>query len=161
MVKAIPDNYPRVTFVLSVDGAADAIEFYKSVFGATERMRVAAPDDRIVHSELDLGESMLMVVDEFPEMNSFTPKTIGGTPVIGMIYMEDVDATQAAAVAAGATEENPVEQQFYGDRTGMFIDPWGHRWNIATHTEDVDPEELARRSAEMMEQMAQGAAESS
>ncbi len=164
MVKAIPDDYPRITFVLNVDGAADAIEFYKTVFGVTERMRVDAPDGRIVHSELVLDSSLLMVVDEFPEMNSFTPKTVGGTPVIGMIYVQDVDATHAAALAAGATEENPVETHFYGDRSGMFIDPWGHRWNVAAHVEDVDPEELARRSKEMMTkmaQMAQGEAEAS
>ncbi len=150
MVKAIPDDYPTVSYSLCVDKAADAIEFYKSVFGATERMRFEAPDGKIGHSELQIGDSLLMVADEFPEMNFRSPKSIGGSSTGCNVYVQDVDAIFAAALAAGATEERPVMDQFYGDRSGMFIDPWGHRWNVSTHIEDVDPEELARRSAEAM-----------
>ncbi len=150
MVKAIPDDYPRVSYSLCADGAADAIEFYKSVLGATERMRIEAPDGKIGHSELQIGDSLLMVADEFPEMNFLSPKTIGGSSTGCNVYVQDVDATYAAALAAGATEERPVMDQFYGDRSGMFTDPWGHRWNVSTHVEDVDPEEMARRSAEAM-----------
>ncbi len=156
MVNKIPDDYPRVSYSLSVDGAADAIEFYKSVLGATERMRIPMPDGRIGHSEVQIGDSLLMVADAFPEMNFNSPKTIGGTATACMVYVEDVDATFAAALAAGATQERPVEDMFYGDRTGMFIDPWGHKWSISTHIEDVDPDELARRSDEEMKKMVEG-----
>ena len=153
MVKAIPDDYPRVSISLCVNGASDAIEFYKSVFGANERMRIDMPGGMIGHSELAIGDSLLMVADEFPEMNFLSPVTIGGSATGCNVYVEDVDATFAAALAAGATEERPVQDQFYGDRSGMFIDPWGHRWNVSTHIEDVDAEEMARRSDEMMSQM--------
>lgn len=150
MVKSIPDDYPRVSPMLCADGANDAIEFYQSVFGANTRLLVPMADGKVAHCELEIGDSLLMIADEFPEMGFLSPKSIGGTPVNLSIYVEDVDATFAAALAAGATETQPVQQQFYGDRSGQFVDPWGHRWNIATHTEDVDPEELARRSKEMM-----------
>ena len=148
-VKPIPDDYPRVTPYLCVDGAAAAIEFMGEVFDATERMRIAAPDGKIGHAEVAIGDSLIMVSDEYPEMDVIGPKRIGGTAVTVMVYVEDADATFAKAVAAGATAERPVETHFYGDRGGQFIDPFGHRWNVSTHVEDVAPDELARRSAEM------------
>ena len=149
-VKPIPDGYPQVTPYLCVDGAAAAIEFYESVLGARERMRMPAPDGKLGHAELELGESLIMLADEFPEMGVQSPRTIGGTPVTISIYVEDVDAVFEAAVAAGATAVRPVEDQFYGDRTGQFEDPFGHRWSVATHVEDVPPDEMERRAAEAM-----------
>ena len=157
MVKAIPDDYPRVSYTLTIDGVAGAIEFYKTVFGANERMRIEMPGGRIAHGELEIGDSLLMLADETPEMNFLSPKTLGGTSTIGTVYVEDVDATFAAAIAAGATAERAVETQFYGDRSGVFVDPWGHRWAVMTHVEDVDPAELERRSAEAHAQMEGGA----
>ena len=148
-VKPIPDDYPRVTPYLCVDGAAAAIDFMVEVFDATERMRIAAPGGLIGHAEVAIGDSIIMVSDEYPEMDVIGPKKIGGTAVTVMVYVEDADATFAKAVAAGATAERPVETHFYGDRGGQFIDPFGHRWNVSTHVEDVAPDELARRSAEM------------
>jgi PhnB protein len=144
-VNPIPDGYPRVSPSLIIDGAADAIEFYKSVLGATERMRMDGPDGRIGHAELMLGESVIMVSDEYPDMGYVGPKKVGGSPVALHVYVEDVDATFAKAVAAGAKEERAVEDQFYGDRSGTFEDPWGHRWSVGTHVEDVPPDEMARR----------------
>ena len=152
MVQPIPDDYPRVSAALSVDGASEAIDFYINVFGMTERMRIDM-GGKIGHSELALGDSLIMVADEFPEMGFGSPKRLGGTPVNMSVYVDDVDATFAAALAAGATEVRAVVDQFYGDRSGMIEDPWGHRWNIATHIEDVDPEEMARRSAAAMAEM--------
>ena len=152
MVQPIPADYPRISVVLSVDGAADAIAFYTDVLGMTERMRIPM-GDKIGHAELTLGDSLIMLADEFPEMGFDSPKKLGGTPVNMSVYVEDVDATFAAAVAAGATEVRPVVDQFYGDRSGMIEDPWGHRWNIATHVEDIDPDEMARRSAAAMAEM--------
>lgn len=149
-VKPIPDGYPRVSPSLAIDGAGDAIEFYKDVFGATERLRMGGPDGRIGHAELQIGDSVVMLADEFPDFGSLGPKTVGGTPVTISVYVEDVDATFAKALELGATEFRPVEDQFYGDRSGTFDDPWGHRWYVATHVEDVSEEEMARRSAEMM-----------
>ena len=149
MVKPIPDDYPRVTTYLCVDGAAEAIEFYMQVLGFTERHRMTF-DGRIGHCELSLGDSMIMVSDEFPEMGVIGPKTLGGTPSSTNVYVEDSDATFAVALAAGATELRPVQDQFYGDRSGQFVDPWGHRWGVATHIEDVDDDEIERRAAEMM-----------
>ena len=149
-VKPIPDGYPQVTPYLCVDGAKDAIEFYTRVLGATERMHMPGPDGKIGHAELELGESLIMLADEFPEMGIRGPKAVGGTPVMIMIYVEDADAVFAAAVAAGATAIRPVENQFYGDRTGQFEDPFGHRWSVATHVEDVPPDEMEKRAAEAM-----------
>jgi PhnB protein len=148
-VKPIPDEYPRVTPYLIVDGASAAIEFYARVFGATERMRMPGPDGKIGHAELQLGDSMIMLADEYPEMDQRSPKTIGGTPVTLSVYVEDVDDTFDRAVQAGAKALRPVEDQFYGDRAGQFEDPFGHRWSIATHVEDVPPEEMAKRAEAM------------
>lgn len=149
-VKPIPDGYPVVSPSLSIDGAAEAIEFYKKVFGATERFRMEGPPGRIAHAELQFGDSVVMLSDASPEMNFSGPKTYGGSPVIISVYVEDVDATFAKAIEAGAKEERAVETQFYGDRSGGFEDPWGHRWYVASHVEDVSEEEMAKRAQEMM-----------
>ena len=149
-VKPIPDGYPQVTPYLCVDGAKAAIEFYSNVLGATERMHMPGADGKIGHAELELGDSLIMLADEYPEMGVRGPKAVGGTPVTIMIYVEDADAVFAAAVAAGATSLRPVEKQFYGDRIGQFEDPFGHRWSVATHVEDVPPDEMEKRAAEAM-----------
>jgi PhnB protein len=146
MAKPIPDEYPRVMPYLIVDGAAAAIDFYKSVLGATERMRMDGPDGRIGHAELELGESMIMLADENPEMGARGPKAIGGTPVTLHVYVEDSDAAFGRAMDAGAKSLRAVEDQFYGDRSGQFEDPFGHKWNVATHVEDVPPEEMRERA---------------
>ncbi|MGI9080986.1 MAG: VOC family protein [Thermoleophilaceae bacterium] len=148
-VKPIPDGYPRVTPYLGVDGADAAIEFYVSVLGAKERMRMPAPEGKVGHAELEFGESVIMLADEHPEMGMRGPKTVGGTPVTIHLYVEDVDAVFEAAIAAGATALGEVKDQFYGDRSGQFEDPFGHRWNVASHVEDVAPEEMEKRMAEM------------
>ena len=150
-VKAIPDGYPQVIPSLAVDGAAAAIDFYCEVFGATVRMRMDGPDGRVGHAELQLGDSVVMLADEFPEMDHRGPRSVGGTPVTLSVYVEDVDATFAAAVAAGARELRAVEDQFYGDRVGQFEDPFGHRWSVGTHVEDVSEEEMARRAEAAMQ----------
>ena len=148
-VKPIPDDYPRVSAYITVDGAAAAIEFYKSVLGATERGRLPGPDGRIGHAELTMGDSLIMLSDAFPDMGVRDPKDIGGTPVTLSVYVEDVDDVFARALAAGAREQRPVQNQFYGDRSGQFVDPWGHRWNVASRVENVSPEEMERRAAAM------------
>lgn len=147
-VNPIPENFPRVTPYLCVDGAAVAIDFYTKVLGATERMRMPGPDGKIGHAELEFGNGVIMLADEYPEMGFRSPRSIGGTPVTIHLYVEDVDAVFEAAVGAGATSLSPVTDQFYGDRSGQFEDPFGHRWNIASHVEDIAPEEMARRAAE-------------
>ena len=149
-VKTIPDGYPRVTPYLHVDGASAAIEFYSRVFGATERMRMPAPGGKVGHAELQIGDSLIMLADEFPDMGVRGPRAIGGTPVTVMVYVEDVDQTFDRAVKAGAKTLRAVQNQFYGDRSGEFGDPFGHRWNVATHVEDVAPDELAKRAAAVM-----------
>ena len=149
-VKAIPDEYPKVTPYLIVDGADAAIQFYTEVFGAKERGRMPAPGDKIGHAELQLGDSVIMLADEAPEMGQRSPKSVGGTPVTINVYVEDVDDAFDRAMRAGAQALRPVENQFYGDRAGQFEDPFGHRWSVATHVEDVPPDEMERRAAEMM-----------
>jgi len=151
MVNPIPENYPRVNAYLIVDGAADAIDFYTSVLGAEERGRMPAPDGRIGHAELSLGDSLIMLADESPEADARGPRTVGGTPVLLHVYVEDVDDVYERALAAGALERRPVADQFYGDRLGMFEDPWGHHWSVASHIEDVSPEDMEKRAAEAME----------
>jgi PhnB protein len=149
-VKAIPDEYPQVSPYLCVDGADAAIGFYAEVFGAKERARIPAPGDKIGHAELQLGDSVIMLSDELPEMGQRSPKSVGGTPVTISVYVEDVDDAFDRAIRAGAQALRPVENQFYGDRAGQFEDPFGHRWSVATHVEDVPEDEMARRAAEMM-----------
>jgi PhnB protein len=150
MPKPIPDDYPRVTPYLIVDGAGAAIDFYCSVLGATERVRMPAPDGRIGHAELQLGNSMIMLADENAQMDVRGPRTIGGTPVSLHVYVEDSDAAFERAVQAGAKALQAVEDRFYGDRSGQFEDPFGHRWNVSTHVEDVAPEEMSKRAAAAM-----------
>jgi len=148
MVKPIPDGYPRVTPYLIVEGAAEAIDFYRSVFGAEERFRLPAPEGRVGHAELAIGNSVIMLADQAPEMDARDPNTVGGTPVSLHVYVEDSDAVFARAIEAGARELRPVEDRFYGDRSGAFEDPFGHRWDVATHVEDVPPEEMDKRMAD-------------
>ena len=148
--KPIPDGYPEVMPYLCIDGAAKAIEFYTSVLGAKERMRMPAPNNKIGHAELQIGQSVIMLSDEHPEMRLLGPKSIGGTPVTISVYVNAVDDVFARALKAGAKALRPVENQFYGDRSGQFEDPFGHRWNVSTHVEDVTPEEMAKRMAKLM-----------
>ena len=148
--KPIPEGYPQVTPYLAVDGANRAIEWYGTVFGARERMRLGAPDGKVGHAELELGDSLLMLADEFPEMGMRSPKAVGGTPVTISLYVDDVDGVFERAVQGGAKPLRQVENQFYGDRVGSFEDPFGHRWSVATHVEDVPPDEMERRAAESM-----------
>ena len=149
MVEPIPSDYPRVTPYLVVDGAAAAIDFYIEVFGATERMRMPGPDGKIGHAELDIGNSVVMLADEHPDYDALAPGTVGGTPVSLMVYVEDVDAVFASAIEKGSRETQPLEDKFYGDRSGSIQDPFGHRWTISTHVEDVEPEEMERRMEAM------------
>lgn len=149
-VKPIPEGYPRVTPYLCVDGAAAAIDFYTSVLGAEERMRMPGPGGKVGHAELLFGDAVVMLADEYPEMDVRSPTSIGGSPVTLHVYVEDVDRVFEQAIAAGATEVRPVENQFYGDRSGFFLDPFGHQWNVASHVEDVPPEEMTKRMNEAM-----------
>lgn len=149
MVKSIPDEYPQVMPYLIVDGAGEAIEFYKDVLGATERMRMEGPDGGIGHAELQIGEAVIMLADENLRMNIEGPKSVGGTPVTIHVYVEDADGTFERAVQGGAKSLRAVEDQFYGDRSGQFEDPYGHRWNVATHVEDIPEDEMMRRAAEI------------
>jgi PhnB protein len=144
-VKPIPDGYRSVTPYLMVKGAAEAIDFYKRAFNARERMRVPGPGGKIMHAEIEIGDSVVMLAEEFPDMGALGPLSIGGTPVGIHLYVENVDAIFKQALSAGAREERPLQNQFYGDRSGSLIDPFGHKWNLATHVEEVSPEELQRR----------------
>ncbi len=145
----IPDNYRRVTPCLVVQGAAKALEFYAEVFGASERMRFPGPDGTVAHAEIQIGDSVVIVEDEDPQRGTKAPPTGGlsGTPVFQFIYVEDVDTVVARAIELGATMQRAPEDQFYGDRDGFIVDPFGHGWTIATHVEDVGPEEMTRRMA--------------
>ena len=153
-VKPIPEGYQTVTPYLVVQGAGAAIDYYKKVFGATERMRMPAPGGMIGHAEIQVGGSVIMLADEFPQMCFRGPKSVGGTPVSLMLYVPNVDEVFKRAVDAGAKELRPVADQFYGDRMGTLEDPFGHVWSIGTHVEDVSPDEMRRRSEEMMKQKA-------
>jgi PhnB protein len=146
-VKAIPDGYYSLTPYLVVKGAAEAIEFYKKAFGATETIRMPGPDGRIMHAEITIGNSVLMLSDESPERQQLSPVTLGGSGSSVMLYTDDVDATFKKALAAGATEQMAPMDMFWGDRMGNLKDPFGHSWAIATHTEDVSPEEMEKRMA--------------
>lgn len=147
-VKPIPDEYPRVTPYLYVSDGEAAIAFYTDVLGATERMRMPGREGKGVgHCELTIGDSMIMLADESHEMGMSGPKELGGTPVLLSVYVEDCDQVFARALAAGAVEVHPLETQFYGDRSGQFEDPYGHRWSVATHVENVPPDEMAKRAA--------------
>jgi PhnB protein len=147
----IPDSYRRVTPCLTVQGAAKALEFYAAVFSATERMRFPGPDGTIAHAEIQIGDSVVIIEDEDPQRGTKAPPPGGlsGSPASLFIYVEDVDAVIAHAVELGAALQRPAEDQFYGDRDGHIIDPFGHGWTVASHVEDVTPEEMMRRMAEL------------
>jgi len=146
-VKPIPEGWEGATPYLSIKGAAAAIEFYKKAFGATETTRMAGPDGRIAHAEIKIGKANIMLADEHPEIGFLSPQTLGGSPVTIHIYVEDVDALAAQAETAGAKVLRPVADQFYGDRSGQFGDPFGHVWSFATRKEEVSPEEMQKRAA--------------
>jgi PhnB protein len=145
-VKAIPAGHRTVTPYLAIKNAAKALEFYKTAFGATETYKLMMPDGRLGHAEISIGDSVIMMSDEFPEYGGNAPETLGGSPVSIHLYVEDVDAFFKKALAAGAKERKPVTDQFYGDRTGQLEDPFGHLWWVATHKEDVAPEEIQKRA---------------
>ena len=149
-VKPVPDGYHTVTPYLSIKGASDAIAFYKKAFGAEELVRMPMPDGRVGHAELQVGDSRFMLADEMPEMPDVvakSPSTLGGTTAGLMLYVADVDALFKRAVDAGAKQKRPLANQFYGDRSAVVEDPFGHVWTLATHVEDVSPEEMKRRMA--------------
>ena len=145
-VKPIPDGYHAVTPYLIVKGGADAIDFYKRAFGATELFRMEH-EGKIGHAEIKIGDSPIMLADEHPEMGYKSPQTLSGSPVSILLYVEDVDTVFSQALQAGATQDRPIEDKFYGDRSGSLIDPFGHIWHVATHKEDVAPEEMEKRLA--------------
>ena len=147
MTKPVPDGYHAITPYLIVAGGAKALEFYGRAFGAIERERMQDPSGKIRHAEISIGDSRVMLADEHPEIGALGPGTIGGSPVSLHLYVEDVDAVVGQAVAAGAQLTRPVADQFYGDRVGGITDPFGHRWFIATHKEDLTSAEIHRRAA--------------
>lgn len=156
-VKPVPEGYHNVTPYLFIRGAGAAIDFYKKVFGAKEVVRMAGPIGQIMHAELRIGDSIIMLSDENPKSGAMSPQTAGGISVSLNLYVEHVDAVVQKAVDAGAKLLRPVANQFYGDRSGMLIDPFGHMWSVATHVEDVSPEEMRRRMAAAASQSAHGA----
>jgi PhnB protein len=149
--KSIPEGYHSVTPYLIVKGGAEAIQFYKRAFGAVEQMRMASPDGRIGHAEIKIGDSVIMLADEHPEMGHHSPQSLGGAGVSLMVYVDHVDAVFKQAVASGAKELQPLKNQFYGNRSGTLEDPFGHRWTLATHIEDVAPDEMRRRAEKFMQ----------
>lgn len=149
-VKAVPDGYHTVTPYLCLKGAGEAIEFYKKAFGATEVFRMQDPSGKVGHAEIQIGDSRVMLADEYPAMGHKGPSAFGGSPVMIHLYVEDVDAMFNQAVAAGAKSVRPLADQFYGDRTGAIEDPFGHSWHLATHKEDLTPEEMGKRAAAAM-----------
>ena len=146
-VKSIPQGFQGVTPYLCCKDAASAVEFYKKAFGATEVMRLAEPSGKLGHAEIKIGDAMVMIADEYPEMDFRSPQSLGGSPVTIHLYVDDVDALVSRAVAAGAKLQRPVADQFFGDRLGQLMDPFGHRWSVATHKEDVSLEEIQKRFA--------------
>ena len=152
-VKPIPEGYHTATPYLAVDDAAEALEYYKKAFGAKERGRMEAPDGKIGHAEIQIGDSLVMLSDPFPQASTRTPKELGGTTASVFLYVENVDAFVQRAVDAGATVSMEVADQFWGDRFGTITDPFGHSWSVATHIEDVPPEEMAERAKAAMAAM--------
>jgi len=152
MTKAIPDGFHTITPHIVVDGAADAIEFYKKAFGAEELYRVASPDGKVMHATIKIGTSMLMLNDEYPDWGVVSPKKHGGTACTISLYVDDADAVYARAVAAGAEATMPVADQFWGDRYGKLEDPFGHEWGVASHMEDLTPQEIAERAKKAFSQ---------
>lgn len=155
-VKPIPDGYHTATSYIIVKGAAAALDFYQKAFNAEEIMRFEGPGGSIGHAEIKIGDSPIMLADENPQWGAISPTTLGGTPAGICLYVRDCDAVFNRAVAAGAKVERPLQDQFYGDRSGTVIDPFGHKWTIATHVEDVTPEEMKRRHDELMKKMGAG-----
>ena len=153
MTKPIPEGFHALTPSLAVDKAEEAIEFYKRAFGAKERVRMLAPGDTIGHAELEIGDSVLMLADPMPQSTVKPPKDLGGTSVGIFLYVEDVDEVVRQVVDAGGTVTMPVEDQFWGDRFGVVADPFGHVWQIATHKEDLSPEEIMERGKKAMAAM--------
>jgi PhnB protein len=153
-VKAKPEGYHSVTPYLIVRGGARAIDYYKAAFGAIEIMRLDAPGDKIGHAEIKIGDSIIMLADENPEWGAKSADAYGGSPVHLMFYVDDCDTVFKQAIKAGGKEVQPLKDQFYGDRSGTLIDPFGHQWTIGTHKEDVSPEEIKRRMAAEMHQSA-------
>ena len=153
-VKPVPEGYNTVTPYLAVDDASAAIEYYKKAFGAKERVRMDTPDGKIGHAEVEIGDSLVMLSDPFPQATTRPPAELGGTSASVFLYVEDVDAVVRRAVDAGATVTMDVADQFWGDRFGSIRDPFGHIWSIATHVEDVSPEEMAERAKQAMAAMA-------
>ena len=151
--KPIPEGYQTLTPYLAVDNATEAIEFYKRAFGAKERVRMPGPEGTIGHAELEIGDSLVMLSDPFPQSTARPPKELGGTSASVFMYVEDVDATVEQAVGAGAKVTMEVADQFWGDRFGTVSDPFGHLWSIATHVEDLTPEEIAERGKAAMAAM--------
>ena len=152
-VNPIPEGYHSLTPYLAVENAAEAIDFYKRAFGAKERMRMPAPDGRIAHAEIEIGDSVLMLSDPFPQSSFKSPKELGGTTAGVFVYVDDVDSVVQDAIDAGATVTMPVEDMFWGDRFGGVMDPYGHAWQIATHKEDLSEEEIAERAKDAMASM--------
>jgi PhnB protein len=155
-VKPIPDGFHSVTPYLFIRGAGGAIDFYKKVFGATEIVRMAGPIGQIMHAEIKIGDSMIMLADENPKAGAMSPQTAGGISVSLHVYLENVDAVVQKAVDSGAKLLRPLQNQFYGDRSCTLIDPFGHMWSVATHVEDVSPEEMKKRMAAATSQAAHG-----
>lgn len=155
-IKPIPDGYHSVTPYLIIDGAANALEYYKAAFHAVEEMRIPGPNGKVMHAEITIGDSKIMLSDEFPELGARGPKTIGGSPVGIALYVPDVDSVFKRAIEAGGTEERPLQDQFYGDRSGTLRDPFGHQWTVATHIEDLTPEEIGKRHEEFVAQQGGG-----
>jgi PhnB protein len=149
-VKPIPEGYHSITPYLFIKGAADAIDYYKNVFGAKERMRMPGPNGRIMHAELEIADSIVMLSDENPQAGAPSPQTVGGASNSLHVYVENVDTVTRKAVDAGAKLIRPVRDEFYGDRTGTITDPFGQIWSIATHKEDVSPEEMKKRMTKAM-----------
>jgi PhnB protein len=150
-VRKIPEGYSAVTPYLTVKGAAKAIEFYRRAFGAEELLRLEMPDGKIAHAEIAIGGARIMLHDENPQWNALSPQTIGDTASSLMLYVDDADTVVKRAAEAGATVTMEVADQFYGDRCGNIRDPFGHKWSIATHVEDVEPDEIKRRAAKMFQ----------
>ncbi len=148
----IPEGYHTATPYLIVNDGAKAIDFYQKAFDAKERFRMAMPDGKLMHAEIMVGDSPIMLSDEHPAMGAKSPTSYGGTPVSLMLYVPDVDQRFQTAIAAGARQVRPVQDQFYGDRSGTLTDPFGHMWTISTHVEDVPSDELRRRSEAMMKE---------
>lgn len=151
-VKPIPEGYEGATPYLIVKGADKALEFYQKAFGAMELMRMPGPAGKIGHAEIKIGSAIVMLADEFPEMHCKSPQSFGGTPVSILIYVQDVDAFIQRALAAGAKALAPLENKFYGDRSGTLEDPFGHHWHFSTHVEDVSPDQMAKRAQAFMKE---------